>query len=74
MKAYEFPTKVMPDGKLKIPDALFEELKGAQVVRVIVLISEPTDAHYEEQAWARLTAEQFLAGYSDADAIYDQLS
>jgi hypothetical protein len=44
-----------------------------QEVRVIVLICEPANAHYEEQAWARLTAEQFLAGYNDTDAIYDTL-
>ncbi len=43
-----------------------------QEVRVIVLIKKPTDAQYEEHAWARLTAEQFLTGYSDTDAIYDQ--
>ena len=45
-------------------------MKHTQTIRVIVLINESAD---EEQAWARLTAEQFLAGYSDADAIYDQL-
>ena len=27
----------------------------------------------DDDAWLRLTAEQFLAGYSDADAIYDEL-
>jgi hypothetical protein len=27
----------------------------------------------EGQSWAMLTAEQFLAGYADGDAIYDQL-
>jgi hypothetical protein len=25
----------------------------------------------EQSAWSRLTAEQFLAGYSEGDAIYD---
>ncbi|MCY3024552.1 MAG: hypothetical protein NTW87_36725 [Planctomycetota bacterium] len=25
----------------------------------------------DDDAWARLTVEQFFAGYSDADAIYD---
>ena len=72
MKAYEFQTRVTSDGKIELPDAFFEELQRMQEVRVIVLISEPTDAQYEEHAWARLTAEQFLAGYSDTDAIYDQ--
>ena len=75
MKAYEFQTKVTSDGKIEVPDAFLEEFlrMRMQGVRVIVLINKPTDAHYdyEEQAWARLTAEQFFAGYSDADAIYD---
>ena len=73
MKAYEFQTRVTPDGKLDVPEALSEELQSQRVVRVIVLISEPTDV-YEEQAWSRLTAEQFLAGYDDADAVYDRLN
>jgi hypothetical protein len=42
----------------------------AEAVCVIVLISEPTEAG-EQAAWSRLTAEQFFAGYSEADAIYD---
>jgi len=61
---------VTPDRKLSIPNALFEKLKHTQTVRVIVLINESAD---EKRAWVHLTAEQFLAGYSDADAIYDQL-
>jgi hypothetical protein len=27
----------------------------------------------EDHEWARLTAEQFLQGYADGDAIYDEL-
>ena len=27
----------------------------------------------EQAAWFRLTAEQFLAGYSEADSIYDRI-
>lgn len=72
MKAYEFPIKVTPGGKLELPDALLNLLPVNQVVRVIVLISEPTDME-EQAAWSRLTAEQFFAGYSKADAIYDRI-
>jgi len=75
MKAYEFQTKATSEGKLvvEVPDAFFEELQriGMQEVRVIVLIAEPANSHSEDQAWARLTAEQFFAGYNDTDAIYD---
>ncbi len=31
-------------------------------------------ARGEDQAWAHLTAEQFLKGYAKSDAIYDELS
>jgi hypothetical protein len=72
MRAYEFPVKVAPDGSLMLPDTLPRLWPNNQVVRVIVLVSEPTDM--EEQAvWSQLTAEQFFAGYSQADAIYDRL-
>ena len=27
----------------------------------------------EQAAWSRLTAEQFFAGYSEADSIYDRI-
>jgi len=71
MKAYELPVKVTSEGKLDIPPAFAEMLPRGQTVRVIVLVSEPSDAH-EQTDWSRLTAEQFFAGYSEADAICDQ--
>jgi hypothetical protein len=43
-----------------------------QEVRVIVLVKEPTDTE-ENTAWHRLAAEQLLAGYSEEDAIYDNI-
>ncbi len=71
MKAYEFPTKVTSDGKLELPDALLRLLPTDQTIRVIVLVSEA--ASTEEALWSRLTAEQFFAGYSETDAIYDRI-
>src|SRR5437868_2942364 len=71
MKAYEFPCKVTPEGRLELPEALTKLLPANQVVRVIILLNEPTERE-DEEAWARLTAEQFFAGYSEADAIYDE--
>ena len=70
MNAYEFQATVMPDHKLSIPDTLFGKFETHKTIRVIVLINESAD---EEHAWAHLTAEQFLAGYDDSDAVYDQL-
>jgi hypothetical protein len=72
MKAYEFPVKVTPDGKLALPDTLLKLLPNNQVVRIILLVSEPTDVE-EQAAWSQLTSEQFLAGYSEADTIYDRI-
>jgi hypothetical protein len=72
MKAYEFPIKITQEGNFKIPDVIKDRLPIDQTVRVIILVSDPTDVD-EQSDWDRLTAEQFLAGYSQADAIYDKL-
>ena len=73
MKAYEFPVKVTSDGRLTLPDTLSELLPSNQVVRVIVLVSEPSDRESPGD-WSHLTAEQFFAGYTEADAIYDRVA
>jgi len=39
---------------------------------VIILLNEPTERE-DEEAWTRLTAEQFFAGYSEADAVYEEI-
>lgn len=71
MKAYEFPTKMDQDGRIEVPDGLKSVLPADGTVRVILLVDETTDAQTE---WNQLSAEQFLAGYGEADAIYDQQS
>jgi len=72
MKAYEFPIKVTSDGKIELPEALLKLLPSNQVVRVIILVRESADVE-EQTAWSCSTTEQFLAGYSEADAIYDRV-
>ncbi len=72
MKAYEFPCKVTPEGKLELPEAVMKLLPANQVVRVIILMLEPTEAEGQE-VWASLTAEQFRIGYGEADAVYDEI-
>jgi hypothetical protein len=72
MKAYEFALKVTPDGSLEVPDALRRKLPDNQVGRVIVLVGDPADGD-DQTDWSRLSAEQFLAGYSEEDAVYDQV-
>ncbi len=72
MKAYELPIKVTPEGKLELPETLSALLPREQVVRAIILVPEPTDAE-EQAAWSHLAAEQFFAGYSEADSIYGRM-
>lgn len=72
MKAYELPVKVTTEGQLKLPEAFLALLPREQVVRVIIMIPEPIDLE-ECTMWSRLTAEQFFAGYSEADSIYDRI-
>jgi len=72
MKAYEVAAQVTPEGEFVLPATFVAQLPRQQIIRVIVLVPEPTDLE-EQAAWSSLTAEQFLAGYSEADAIYDQM-
>jgi hypothetical protein len=73
MKACEFPAKVTDERKIEFPDTLLKYLAANQEVRVIVLVQEPTDIEEENAAWQLLAAEQFLAGGSEEDAIYDNI-
>ncbi len=70
MKAYDIPLKVTADGKIELPDALLAVLPHGQTVRAIILVPEPADDE-ENAVWSELAAAQFLAGYSEADSIYD---
>lgn len=69
MRAYEFTATITPDGKVDIPVSVSELLPPGRPVRLIVLVSDE-----DEQAWQRLTADQFLAGHNEADAIYDEIA
>ena len=71
MKAYEIAVDVTPDGKLELPEGLLELLSASDVRRMIILINEPPSID-EQDAWSRLAAEQFVAGYGEADAVYDR--
>ncbi len=70
MKAYDIPLKVTAEGKIELPDPLLALLPHGQTVPTTILVPEPAD-HEENAAWSRLTAAQFMAGYSEADSIYD---
>ncbi len=72
MKAYEFPVRVLSGGTIQLPDSLSKQIPKNQHVRVIILVNDHDDAQ-EKADWNRLTSEQFLAGYSNADEAYDRI-
>ncbi|MEH2242677.1 hypothetical protein [Nostoc sp.] len=73
IKAYEFPANVTTEGKIELPNTVLQQLANNQQVKVILLVTEPTEEKQEEAAWHRLAAEQLLKGYSEDDAIYDTI-
>jgi hypothetical protein len=70
MKAIEFQSQLGSDGTLTVPATVADNLTVGQPIRVLVLIAE----NDEDKAWEQLAAIDFGEGYSDGDAIYDQLS
>ncbi len=70
MRAVEFKTRVKKNS-LPIPDRLQTEINAAKSkdVRVIVLIDETESL--EEIDFKNIAKEQFLKGYDDVDAVYD---
>lgn len=71
MKAYEFPAKISSEGTLQLPATVMKVLSDQQSVKVILLIDESDDE--TEADWNRLATEQFLAGYSETDTVYDKI-
>jgi len=67
MKAYEYYARILPDGHLPIPENLRDVLKEDSKIRVMLLVDD------DERAWNSLSMSQFFNGYSEKDAIYDNL-
>lgn len=70
MRALEFVTRLDENSTLEVPSEVLDQIRQGQAIRVILLVPEAND----EEEWATLTAEQFLAGYAESDSIYDDLS
>lgn len=67
MQAIEFKAKVI-NNSIKIPKKFKSRLSSkGRSVRVILLLEENED----EKILQSLVQEQFLKGYSDSDAVYD---
>ena len=71
MRAYELPLEIDRDGKIELPEAIVRQIPAGRTARVIILVPDPADAG-EQTAWNCLNTEQFLSGYSEADAVYDR--
>jgi hypothetical protein len=71
MKAYESTATIGPEGKLCLPESVAKLLPVGRAARVIILVPDRSDLN-EEEAWNLMAREQFLAGYAESDAIYDQ--
>lgn len=69
MRALEFRAHLNPDGTLRVPREVADEIRADDPLRVILLLPDLAEA----EEWSRLGAKQFLEGYADSDAIYDEL-
>jgi hypothetical protein len=68
MKAVEFETQLNEDRTLSVPPEVAAQVPSGEVLRVLILFAKSD----EDADWQRLTAEQFLKGYPESDAIYDE--
>ena len=69
MKTLEFESHLTADKTLPVPSEVAVEIESEQSIRVILIL--PGNA--EDRDWAKLTTEQFLQGYAETDALYDDL-
>lgn len=68
MKTIEFEVDLKQRGVLEIPAEVAAKLPIPGHARVILILGD-TDT---DDAWRQLTYEQFLRGYCEEDAIYDE--
>jgi hypothetical protein len=69
MKAFEFQTCLGTDATIPVPPQVAGQIGPNRPVRVIVLVPDFDD----DREWSRLVTEQFLKGYAEGDAIYDDV-
>jgi len=67
MQAYEFESSVDENGYMKLPARLINLIPKNKNIRTMVFIDD------EDNLWKGLIKEQFFAGYSDSDSIYDSV-
>jgi hypothetical protein len=67
MKTYEYYAQISEDGHLSVPENIRDKIKAETKVKVILMFDD------DENAWDTITISQFLKGYSEKDALYDNL-
>jgi hypothetical protein len=70
MKTLEFQGCLNPDRTMVVPESVAEQLPTGQPLRVLILLAE---SESEEQQWSRMATAEFLKGYAESDAVYDDL-
>jgi hypothetical protein len=73
MKSVHVAARVNQSGGLELEEPLPEEFRS-QAVSVLVMDAADNDNGQEERAWREFASTEFLTGYADSDAIYDQLT
>ena len=69
MRTFEFRAHLNSDDTLPVPAEVAAEVPADQPVRVLLLLPDSD----EDREWGQLATEQFLEGYAESDAIYDEL-
>ena len=69
MQQFEFQTVLPADATVTVPPEIAVQVEPNRPIRIVMLVPDPE----EDREWSALTANQFLQGYADEDAIYDHL-
>jgi hypothetical protein len=70
MTALEFQGSLSPDGTVRVPHEMAQQLKDVSTFHVLVLVPDNED---DDEDWRRLGLSQFFKDHDESDAIYDDL-
>ncbi len=74
MTALEFQGSLNADGTMKVPQDIASQLHNVESFRVLLLVpSDSETAEQEDEAWDKLTEQEFFRGYTDSDSVYDDV-
>ncbi len=63
MQTYEFSAKVTAEGKLELPEIYLENLPDDPVIRVVVMVANPSEPDEEE---LEFSSERFRQSWHEA--------